>query len=72
MTPIEGVFGTPTSYGAVSQLFGAPYGSFVASVGGSSGSIGVPCSPGSKLQFVRPLPIIFENKAYRHAGTVRR
>src|SRR5271155_4021399 len=46
---IKGSFGTPTSYGAVSPLFGAPYGTLFASVGGRS-SVGVPCSAGSTFQ----------------------
>jgi len=50
--PIEGVFGTPTSYRIVSPLFGTPYGTLFASLGGS-GVIGVPCSPGSTFQVVR-------------------
>jgi len=50
---IHGVFGTPTSYGAVSPLFGASYGSLEASVGGVSGGVGVPCSAGSRFQVVR-------------------
>lgn len=49
---IHGVFGTPTSYGAVSSLFGASYGSLQASIGGASSGIGVPCSAGSKFQVV--------------------
>jgi hypothetical protein len=50
---IEGVFGAPTSYSAVSPLLGASYGTLVASLGGESSIVGVPCSAGSTFQVVR-------------------
>jgi len=52
VTSIDGVFRTPTSYGAVSSLLGASYGTVKASLGGGTSSIGVPCSAGSTFQVV--------------------